>query len=75
MSGIVRQKEPQVTARPSPVVSEFDVASRGDEFHCDDLNWDGQKLEIDLSELNCDPLLVADLSLEFDRSMQSTVHV
>ena len=70
MSGIAYQKEPPVADRPDPAVSEFDVASRGDEFH-----GDGQTLRIDVSDLDCDAVLVADLSLESDRAMQSTAHI
>lgn len=73
MSGIVVQKEQIATDRPKPAVSEFDVASRGDEFHCE--YWDGQMLKIDVSDLYCDPMLVTDLSLDSDRAMQSTAHI
>ncbi len=70
MSGIACQKEPPIASRPEPAVSEFDVASHGDEFR-----WDGQTLKIDVTDLQCDPMLVADLSLESDRAMQSTAHI
>ena len=68
MRGIVRQEDHNVRDRDKLSVSDFDVATRGDEFH-----WDDKALRIDVSDLECDPLLISDLNYDLSVAMQSTV--
>ncbi len=70
MPGTIRQEERNVMDRNKIAISDFDVASCGDEFH-----WDGDELGIDTSDLECEPLMISDLSFDSDLAMQSTVHV
>jgi hypothetical protein len=70
MSKTFRQEERNVMDRNGMAVSDFDVASCGDEFH-----WDGESLGVDVSDLECGSLMISDLHHDIDLSMQSTVHV
>ena len=53
---------------------EGDRASRGDEFHCDEFQWDGSVLKIETADLQCCSLIVTDL-LADDKAMQTTTHI
>ena len=70
MPGTFRQEERNVMEQNGMAVSDFNVASRGDEFH-----WDGDSRGVDVSDLECAPLMISDLRFDSDFAMQSTVHV
>ena len=57
MPGVVRQKQSGVMDHKHIAASDFVLASRGDEFF-----WDGGRWEIDVSDLDCPPMLVVDAS-------------
>ncbi len=70
MSGIVRQEEPNMMAQQQAAVSDSDVASLDEVFH-----WDGNVLRIDVSDLQCESLMINDLNQDLALAMQSTAHV
>jgi hypothetical protein len=57
MPGVVRQEQPGVMDHKYMAASDFVLASRGDEFF-----WDGSRWEIDMSDLDCPPMLVIGVS-------------
>lgn len=70
MPETIRQEERSVMDQNGMAVSDFDVASCGDEFH-----WDGNCSGVDASDLECDPLMISDFGFDSAIAMQSTVHV
>ena len=70
MPGIIRPEDRNARDQDKSTASAFDVASSGDEFH-----GDNSALQIDMSDLECEPLLVSDLNEDLSIAMQSTVHV
>ncbi len=70
MPGTICQEERNVMDRNGMAVSDFNVASCGDEFH-----WDGDSLGVDVSDLECASLMISDHNFDSDLAMQSTVHV
>ena len=69
MLEIVCQEERSVMDHEKIAISDFGVAERGDEFH-----WDSNELKIDVSDLECEPLMISDLNHDLDFAMRSTVH-
>ena len=57
MPGIARQEQPGVMGHEYMAAWDFVLASRGDEFF-----WDGGLWKIDVSDLDCPPMLVIDVS-------------
>ena len=56
MTFVFSSEELTATDRPPALVTDLDVISLGDEFEFDDI-------EIDASDLQCQPLLASDLPL------------
>lgn len=69
MPGIAHTEEPHVMD-PHEALSDCQLAGLGDEFH-----WDGTISKVDVSDLECHPVLVSELQHDPDRqAMQSTAH-
>jgi hypothetical protein len=71
MPALVLPEEPIAMDRNHSPPFDLDLVSPGDEFA-----WDFAPLGIDVSDLECHPLLASDLPLNSELlSMQSTAHL
>lgn len=71
MSVLLSPQEPAAMDRIYPLAADVGLAASGDEFA-----WDFAPHEIDVSDLECHPLLASDLPLNSElQSLQSTAQL